>query len=85
MVCQTRGARKPTSVAELRVASKCEPMTEMRGSAPTEECLAQWGTPAPKETPTESEEDAAIKDAGALLDASFAAPFALAAALALYA
>jgi hypothetical protein len=84
-VCETRGADKPASVAELRVASKCEPMTEMRGSAPTEECLAQWGTPAPKETPTESEEDAAIKDAGALLDASFAAPFALAAALALYA
>jgi len=85
-VCETRGAEKPASVEELRVASQCEPMTEMRGSVPTEQCLAQWGTPAPaKEMPTESTEDAAIKDQTALLDASFAAPFALAAALALYA
>merc|ERR1719258_602236 len=48
-VCETRGAPKPSSTAELRVASKCEPLTEMRGSAPTAECLAQWGTPAPIE------------------------------------
>jgi hypothetical protein len=52
MVCQTRGARKPTSVAELRVASQCEPMTEMRGSAPTAECLAEW---APAEKVSEPE------------------------------
>jgi hypothetical protein len=50
-VCETRGAPKPASVAELRVASQCEPMTEMRGSAPTAECLAQWETtPAPQES-----------------------------------
>merc|ERR1719262_1142561 len=33
-VCETRGAKKPASTAELRVASACEPVTEMRGSAP---------------------------------------------------
>ena len=48
-VCETRGAAKPASTAELRVASACEPVTEMRGSAPTAQCLAQWGTPAPVE------------------------------------
>jgi hypothetical protein len=46
-VCETRGAPKPTSIAELRIASQCEPITEMRGSAPTSDCLAQWGTPEP--------------------------------------
>merc|ERR1719473_500162 len=53
-VCETRGAPKPASTAELRVASTCEPMTEMRGSAPTGECLAQWGTPEPTEEATEA-------------------------------
>merc|ERR1719390_269313 len=48
-VCETRGAVKPASTAELRVASTCEPNTQMRGSAPTEQCLTQWGTPAPTE------------------------------------
>jgi hypothetical protein len=42
LVCETRGAPKPESVAELRVASQCEPVTQMRGSSPTAECLAQW-------------------------------------------
>merc|ERR1719269_341938 len=53
-VCETRGAPKPESAAELRVASTCEPVTEMRGSAPAAECLAQWKTtpePAEEETP----------------------------------
>merc|ERR1719310_396971 len=50
-VCETRGAPKPASVAELRVASTCEPVTEMRGSAPTAQCLAQWGTPEPTDAP----------------------------------
>jgi hypothetical protein len=50
-LCETRGAPKPVSTAELRVASTCEPMTEMRGSAPTEQCLVQWGTPEPTEAP----------------------------------
>jgi hypothetical protein len=53
-VCEMRGAPKPTSTAELRVDSECAPMTEMRGSAPTAECLAQWGTtPAPEKTEVE--------------------------------
>jgi hypothetical protein len=52
-VCEMRGAPKPTT-AELRVASECAPMTEMRGSAPSAECLAQWGTtPAPEKTEVE--------------------------------
>jgi hypothetical protein len=89
-VCETRGAPKPKSTAELRVASQCEPMKEMRGSAPTQECLAQWGTPEPtlQETKTEtpeSTESTAAADGVSLLDESFAAPLALAAALALYA
>jgi len=50
-VCETRGAPKPESTAELRVASTCAPVTEMRGSAPTAQCLAQWGTPAPTDAP----------------------------------
>jgi hypothetical protein len=44
-VCETRGAPKPASPAELRIASTCKPITEMRGSAPTAECLAQWSAP----------------------------------------
>merc|ERR1712118_629733 len=50
-VCEVRGAPKPENAAELRVASTCEPITEMRGSAPTEQCLAQWGTPEPTDAP----------------------------------
>merc|ERR1719247_2679622 len=46
-VCETRGAPKPASAAELRVSSECEPVTDMRGSAPTAECLAQWATTTP--------------------------------------
>jgi hypothetical protein len=46
-VCETRGAPKPTNVAELRVASVCTPVTEMRGSAPSSTCLDQWATPEP--------------------------------------
>merc|ERR1719174_2068687 len=89
-VCETRGAPKPASIAELRVASTCEPDTEMRGSAPTGECLAQWGTPEPEPEKTTVVEEAAPTPAEgveqvALLDESFAAPLALAAALALYA
>jgi hypothetical protein len=49
-VCETRGAPKPTSVGELRVASQCTPFKDMRGSAPTATCLAQWGTPEPTTT-----------------------------------
>merc|ERR1719247_1957479 len=72
-VCETRGAPKPASAAELRVASKCEPVTEMRGSAPTEECLAQWGTtPAPPDAPVEP-------DGRPLLHESFASALAVSA------
>jgi hypothetical protein len=81
-VCETRGAPKPSSTAELSVASKCEPVTEMRGSAPTAECLAQWGTPEPTDAPEQAE----TADRASLLDQSFAATSALAlACLALYA
>jgi hypothetical protein len=46
-VCEMRGAPKPMAPEELRdagfqITSMCEPMKEMRGSAPTAECLAQW-------------------------------------------
>jgi hypothetical protein len=87
-VCETRGAKKPESVAELRVSSQCEPMKEMRGSAPTAECVAQWGTPAPA-AETKSAESSDEKIPGkvekvALIEESFAAPLALV-ALALYA
>jgi hypothetical protein len=78
-VCEMRGAPKPASTAELRVASECEPVTEMRGSAPTTSCLAQWGTPEPRSTEVPSEPI----DHPFLYD-SFAAPVAFA-ALALYA
>jgi hypothetical protein len=75
-VCEMRGAPKPASTAELglRIASECEPMTEMRGSAPTAECLSAWGTPAPRNTELPP----------LLLEESFAAALAFA-ALALYA
>jgi hypothetical protein len=73
-VCEMRGAPKPNSTAELRVANECEPMTEMRGSAPTDECLAQWGTPEPDQRWYGVD----------WLQESFAAPL-LVAALALYA
>merc|ERR1719326_1354095 len=53
-VCETRGAPKPANVAELRVASFCEPVTEMRGSAPTATCLEQWATEKPTEKPSAS-------------------------------
>jgi hypothetical protein len=94
-VCETRGAPKPSSTAELRVASKCEPVTEMRGSAPTAECLAQWGTPEPTDAPDggvsrQAPEQAATEETPAdrapLLVESFAATSALAlAGLSLYA
>merc|ERR1719201_3108806 len=88
-VCETRGAVKPASTAELRVASTCEPNTQMRGSAPTEQCLTQWGTPAPTEkataapatTVTPVEE---VKPKPLNIEESFAATLAFA-ALALYA
>jgi hypothetical protein len=87
-VCETRGAEKPTSVAELRVSSQCEAVTEMRGSAPTSQCLAQWGTPEPTaapaaaaaaETPVEK-----TKVEVPVIEESFAATMAFV-ALALYA
>jgi hypothetical protein len=84
-VCETRGATKPASTAELRVASQCEPVTEMRGSAPTAECLAAWRTEASEEASEASEaSEAAATEEGAptgnpILLASFAAPLALAA------
>jgi hypothetical protein len=43
-VCETRGAPKPTSAEMVRVASECEPVTQMRGSAPADVCLVQWAT-----------------------------------------
>jgi hypothetical protein len=76
-VFETRGAPKPASTAELRVDSSCTPVTEMRGSSPTAQCLAQWATPAPTDAPWAPEDLT-------LLDESFATTFALA-ALALYA
>merc|ERR1719482_2675393 len=76
-VCEPRGAPKPASTAELRVDSSCTPLTDMRGSSPTAQCLAQWATPAPTDAPWAPEDLT-------LLDESFATTFALA-ALALYA
>jgi hypothetical protein len=84
-VCETRGARKPTSVAELRVASSCEPVTEMRGSAPTAQCLVQWGTTTTDAPAKATQEQAAPekeKDI-LLIQESFATTLAVA-ALALY-
>ena len=99
-VCESRGAPKPAStlsvdadefggvVVELPVASSCVPKTEMRGSSPTAQCLAQWGTPAPTDAPEttqEAEETPAEKKMVApFIEESFATTFALA-ALALYA
>merc|ERR1719183_2077130 len=92
-VCETRGATKPASIAELRVASVCEPVTEMRGSAPTAQCLAQWGTPAPVEekpnTPAPGSRPGIDSPLPAevtvpVIEESFASTLALA-ALALYA
>jgi len=92
-VCETRGAPKPESAAVLRTSSECEPMTEMRGSAPTDVCLAQWGTPEPTdapapatEAPVETTEEEAVQEveAAPIEIASFATTFALA-AFALYA
>merc|ERR1719313_2306564 len=85
-VCEVRGAPKPENVAELRTASVCEPVTEMRGSSPTEQCLAQWGTPEP---PKETEAPATTvaptaKVEAPVLQASAFGAFAFA-ALALYA
>merc|ERR1719305_2076407 len=82
-VCEVRGAPKPENVAELRVASTCEPVTEMRGSAPTEQCLAQWGTPEPTDAPEVAAEAPVAKVAEPVVQA-FATTFAFA-ALALYA
>jgi len=90
MVCETRGAVKPASTAELRVASTCEPITQMRGSAPTEQCLAQWGTPAPTEKATEATQAPtetpveAVKPKPLSIEESFASAMVFA-ALALYA
>jgi hypothetical protein len=86
-VCEMRGAPRPASIEELRTASECEPLTEMRGSAPTAECLAQWErtTPEPKAEATTVEQMATTVELNvAFLDESFAAPLAFA-ALALYA
>ena len=91
-VCETRGASKPASTVELRVASLCEPMTEMRGSAPTAQCLAQWGTPAPVEekpnTPAPGSrpgiDSPPVEVTVPVIEESFASTLALA-ALALYA
>jgi hypothetical protein len=55
-VCETRGAPKPASTVELRAASnECVPMTKMRGSAPTAECLAEWSGESAAEAAEETE------------------------------
>jgi hypothetical protein len=88
-VCETRGAPKPASTAELRVASACEPVTEMRGSAPVAQCLTQWGTPEATDAPAKTTAapagtEAVEKVAKPAVELSFATSMALA-ALALYA
>jgi hypothetical protein len=91
-VCEVRGAPKPESADLKRVASTCEPVTEMRGSAPTDTCLAQWGTPEPveeaevpaTEAPVVPTEAAVAEVKEPVVAASFATTVALA-ALALYA
>jgi hypothetical protein len=77
-VCEARGASKPT-FRESRLR-RCEPFTEMRGSAPTAECLALWEEPEPiaAEMPTPASDFL-------WLDMSRAAPFALAALVLYYA
>merc|ERR1719331_2792570 len=87
-VCETRGAPKPESAAVLRTSSEGEPLTEMRGSAPTDVCLAQWGTPEPTDAPAPATEAPATAapaklEKVSILDESFATALALA-ALALY-
>jgi len=84
MVCETRGKPKPASTAELRVASTCEPVTEMRGDSPTEECLAQWATPEPTKAPatqapaeTSDETSEPPKVTVPVLEESFATALAL--------
>jgi len=94
-VCETRAGdvKKPTSVAELKLASECEPIKDMRGSAPTAECIAQWTPTAPE--PTEAPTTAATATLATeapkeqpvdtpLIQESIAATLALA-ALAVYA
>jgi hypothetical protein len=81
-VCEMRGAPKPASTAELRVSSECKPFTQMRGSAPTAGCLAQWGATA--KTAEEAEEVSEVTEEAdqenlPLLDESFASALALAA------
>jgi hypothetical protein len=97
-VCETRSGfavTKPASVAELRVAQECTPITDLRGSAPTSECIAEWkatATAAPETsapttadaTTAETTAKPAATDAPALIAESFAATAALA-ALALFA
>ena len=67
-VCETRGAPKPASTAELRVDSSCTPLTEMRGSSPTAQCLAQWATPAPTDAPWAPEDLTLLDESFAKLD-----------------
>merc|ERR1719314_55882 len=80
-VCETRGAPKPASTAELRVAATCTPVTEMRGSAPVAQCLTQWATTvAPAQTtaaPAATEAVTKVATPSAV-ELSFAAPLALA-------
>ena len=57
-------------------------MTEMRGSAPTAQCLAKWESKAPAEVPSQATQ--APAELAPLLHVSLATTFALA-ALALYA
>jgi hypothetical protein len=93
-VCEMRGAPKPASTAELRIASTCEPVTEMRGDAPTSKCLAQWATTTTTIRPTEAPTAAAASGTSApeedkkvdvpVIQQSFAAAMAFV-ALALYA
>jgi hypothetical protein len=81
-VCEMRGAPKPTSTAELRTASECTPMTEMRGSAPTAECLAKWETtpqPQGSETQPQPQQGETVPIESTLLDESSAVAVALAA------
>jgi len=91
-VCEVRGAPKPENVAELRTASECAPVTEMRGSSPAAQCLTTWATPEPaKEEETAAPATEAPATAAPVataeapvLQASAFGTFALA-ALALYA
>jgi len=96
LVCETRagyGVQKPTSVAELKMASECTPVTDFRGSSPTAECLEQWSATTAAPTTKKPETTVAATTAKpsttekppvAPLITSFAVPVAFA-ALALYA